>query len=147
MDGYNTNAILQTLRKFVTIRGCPSEYIFDQGTQLVAAAKDLADLTKDWNWGIAKDWCSNNKITWELISTEGQHQNGLAESMIKCAKRSIKHVIGENILTSSDLHLVFYEISNIINSRPIGILTGSNADSPTHITPNDLLFGRSSHIG
>ena len=55
VDGYSTDAILQTLRKFVNIRGCPSKFISDEGMQLVAAAKDMADLTKDWNWGIAKD--------------------------------------------------------------------------------------------
>ena len=60
-------------------------------------------------------------------------------------KRTIKHVIGENVLTFSELQLAFYEIGNIVNSRPVGVVPGSDADDPTPITPNDLMLGRSSN--
>ena len=49
------------------------------------------------------------------------------------------------MLTFSELQLAFYEIANIINSRPVGIVPGSDSDDPTPITPNDLILGRSSN--
>ena len=49
-ESYGTDAILQTIHRFVSIRGCPSEMISDQGTQLIAASKDIATLSKNWNW-------------------------------------------------------------------------------------------------
>ena len=141
-DSYSTDSILQTLRKFVTIRGYPAEIISDEGSQMKAAAKDL---TKDWNWSSISNWANSNKIKWKVVPAEGQHQNGLSESLIKSVKRSIKHVIGENILTFSELQLAFFEISNIVNSRPIGIIPSEDAEDVTPLTPNDLILGRSTN--
>ena len=141
-DSYSTDSILQTIRKFITLRGCPTEFISDQGSQMKSAAKDL---TKEWDWSIVSNWVNSNKIKWTIVPAEGQHQNGLSESLVKSVKRSIELVIGENILTFSELQLAFFEITNIINSRPLGIAPGSDSDDPTPITPNDLMLGRSSN--
>ena len=141
-ESYSTDSILQTICKFVSNRGCPSEFISDQGSQLKAASKDL---TKDWNWEVVSDWAAESKIKWTIVPAEGQHQNGLSESMIKCTKRSIHRVIGENVLTFSELQLAFYEIANVINTRPIGVVPNSDPECPVPITPNDLLLGRSTN--
>ena len=124
------------------MRGYPSEMTSDQGSQLRAASKDLR---KDWDWSTVSEWASSNKMKWTVVPAEGQHQNGLSESMIKSTKRSILHMIGESILTFSELQLAFYEITNVINSRPIGVIPNSDPDYPSPITPNDLLLGRSSN--
>ena len=71
--------------------------------------------------------------------------NGLSESLVRSVKRTMIHVIGENVLTFSELQLAFYEIANIINSRPIGVLSGSDPEMPKALTPNDLLLGRSTN--
>lgn len=141
-ESYSTDSILQTIRKFVTIRGYPNEMISDQGSQLRAAS---SDLTKEWNWSAVSDWATNNKMKWTVVPAEGQHQNGLSESMVKSTKRSILHMIGGNVLTFSELQLAFYEITNVINSRPIGVIPESDPSCPTPITPNDILLGRSSN--
>ena len=99
-DSYSTDSILQAIRKFVSIRGCPSEFISDQGSQLRAAYKDL---TKEWNWSEVSDWAANSKIKWTVVPAEGQYQNGLSKSMIKCTKRTIIRMIGECVLTFSEL--------------------------------------------
>ena len=39
--------------------------------------------------------------------------------------------------------MVFFEVPNIVNSRPIGIVSGSDPTCPDPITPNHLLLGRS----
>ena len=141
-ESYSTDSILQTIRKFATIRGYPTEMISDQGSQLRAASKDI---TKDWNWTVISEWAANSKMKWTIVPAEAQHQNGLSESMIKSTKRTILHMIGDNVLTFSELQLAFYEITNVINSRPIGVVPHSDPEYPTPITPNDLLLGRSSN--
>ena len=141
---YGTDSILQTLRRFVSIRGCPGEILSDQGSQLIAAAKDIAHLVKKWDWKPIHEWAATNKIKWTLAPAEGQHQNGVSESLVKVTKRSIKHQIMNNILTFSELQTVLFEIANIMNSRPLGIITGSDPLSPSAITPNDLILGRAS---
>ena len=144
-EGYSTDAILQTLRRFITIRGCPSKMISDQGPPLIAASKDVASLTKDWNWTTIAEWASDNNMEWKFVPAEGQHMNGLSESLIRSVKRSIHHVIGSNILTFSELQVAFFEIANIINSRPIGVTPGNDPDFPQALTPNDLILGRSTN--
>ena len=144
-DSYSTDSILQVLGKFTALRECPVEFVSDQGSQLKAASKDIVELTKDWNWDKISSWASDNKIHWKVVPAEAPHQNGLSESLIRSIKRSISHVIGGSVLTFSELQLAFYEISNIINSRPIGIASGSDPDDPSPITPNDLILGRSTN--
>jgi hypothetical protein len=142
-EDYGTDAILQTIRRFTSIRGCPSEIQSDQGSQLIAAAKDIASLVENWDWKPIEEWAANRQIKWTLAPAEGQHQNGLSEALIKSVKRTIKHkVTNGNILTFAQLQTVLFEVANIINSRPIGIVTGSDPEQPSAITPNDLILGR-----
>ncbi len=143
-ENYGTDSILQTLRRFTSIRGSPSEIQSDQGSQLIAAAEDITELVANWDWVPIHQWASNNKIKWTLAPAEGQHQNGLSESLIKLTKRSIKHKISGNVLTFAELQTVLFEIANIMNSRPIGIVSGSDPSCPAPITPNDLILGRAS---
>ena len=65
-ESYSTDSILQVLHKFIT-RGRPGEIISDQGTQLMAASKDIADLTNEWDWESVKGWTSYNKISWKFV--------------------------------------------------------------------------------
>ena len=137
-EDYSTDAILQTIRRFTSIRGCPSEIQSDQGSQLIAAAKDIASLVADWDWKPIQEWAASRQIKWTLAPAEGPHQNGLSEAMIRSVKRSIKHKITINIiLTFSQLQTVLFEVANIINSRPLGIVSGSDPEQPSTITPND----------
>ena len=142
-EDYGTDAILQTIRRFVTIRGCPSEIQSDQGSQLIAAAKDIAELVANWDWKPIQQWVVSRQIKWTLAPAEGPHQNGLSEALIRSVKRSLKHKITQNnILTFAQLQTIFYEVANIINSRPIGIISDSDPEQPSPITPNHLILGR-----
>ena len=49
-EDYRTDSILQTLCRFITIRGCPGEIQSDQGSHLIAAAEDIAQLVASWDW-------------------------------------------------------------------------------------------------
>ena len=47
---YSTDAFLQVLRRFATLRGWPRKIWSDNGFQLVAASKELRNAIKDLNW-------------------------------------------------------------------------------------------------
>ena len=59
-ENYGTDSFLQTLRKFIAIRGYPSEIYSDQGSQLVSAAKDIAYIVN--NWKSVQKFCCDKKI-------------------------------------------------------------------------------------
>ena len=62
-NGYSMDLVLLTNWKFTSLRGYPSEILSDQGSQLIAAAKAIADLTEEWDWDIVRKWAVNNRIT------------------------------------------------------------------------------------
>ena len=101
-------------------------------------------MVSSWDWEPVHQWAATNKIKWTLAPAEGQHQNGLSESLVKLTKRSIQHKISGNVLTFGQLQTTLFDIANIINSRPIGIVSGSDPSCPAPITPNHLLLGRAS---
>ena len=39
-EDYGTDSFLQTFRKFVSLRGCPTTIYYDQGSQILSAAVD-----------------------------------------------------------------------------------------------------------
>jgi hypothetical protein len=45
-DAYSTDSFLLAVRRFMAIHGAPSRFQSDQGTQLVAAAKQI----RAWDW-------------------------------------------------------------------------------------------------
>ena len=113
------------------MHGSPSTIHCNKGSQLVAASDDVSA------------WPVEEGITLIPAPAEGQHRNGASESLIKSVKKTLAHTIGNNVFTFSGLQLVFYEAATIVNSRPIGIVSGSDPTCPDPITPNHLLLGRS----
>lgn len=128
---YSTMECLQTLRRFFSIRGYPNTIISDQGTQLVGASKEL------------QNWCNNRGIKWKFVTPTAAHQNGCAESLIRSVKNALKHAIGEQTLTCLELQTVVFEAANLVNERPIGLLSNDPNDGP-YLCPNDILLGRAS---
>ena len=90
----------------------------------------------------SESWATTRKMEWRMTPSEGQHQKGTSDALIKSIKRTLCHVIGETVLTFAGLQTVFYEVADVINSRPIGVVTGSDPFQPSPITPNHLLMGR-----
>ena len=129
-EDYGAESVLQVLRRFIALRGSPSSIFSDKGSQLGAAADDL------------KTWAVARKINWDTAPSEGQHQNGVSEALVKTVKRSLIQTIGQSVLTFAELQTVFFEVADVINSRPVGIVTGSDPMQPAPITPNHLILGR-----
>ncbi|XP_045105485.1 uncharacterized protein LOC123500995 [Portunus trituberculatus] len=147
IEGYSTRDFLDGLRRFVSIRGCPREIYSDVGTQLTAASKGLIDLSRLSSDDIQDFACNKGgEVKWVFnASADAPWQNGASESLIKSLKRSLTVAIGDNVLTFSKLQTTLFEISNILNERPIGIKPGCDPELGKYLCPNDLLLGRTSN--
>ena len=55
----------------------------------------------------------------------------------------MKIVIGDQVMTFSELQTVMFEVSQIVNLRPIGRIP-TQIDDVAYICPNELLIGRAS---
>ena len=78
----------------------------------MSAAKEIEELVAEWKWEEVSSWCTDKRIKWTVVPAEGQHQNGLSESLVKSVKRSIKHKIGENVLSFAELQTAMFEIAD-----------------------------------
>ena len=76
-----------------------------------------------------------------FFSPDAPWQNGCSEALLKSVKKAIKNAIGSQILMFSELMIVFYEVANLVNERPIG-RQPEDPDDGSYLCPNHLLLGR-----
>ena len=138
---YSTEKFLMVFRRFVSINGYPSKLLSDNGTQLIAASKELTAITKTWDWKKIKEYGVMDGLQWIFTPADAPWQNGVTEALIRSVKRAVEFSIGENTLTFSELQTVLFEIANLLNERPIGRHPTSPEDG-AYLCPNDLLLGR-----
>ncbi|VDI48048.1 Hypothetical predicted protein [Mytilus galloprovincialis] len=133
-----------TLRRFVTVRGYPRKMISDSGSQLVAAGKELQQVVHKWDWEPIKSFGKCKGMDWVTTkSADAPWENGVSESLVKSVKKSLEVAIGTSVMTFSELQTVLFEVSNLLNERPIGT-KNSDPTEGSYLCPNDLLLGRSS---
>ena len=146
-QAYHTDALLQALRRFMSVRGAPKEFLSDQGTQLVSCSKAVSGILELLDWHIVDGWCTKRNIKWNFVPPQAHHMNGVAESLIRSTKHLLKQVIEGKRMTFVELQTVLYEVAQILNSRPLGVYSrpGSDPLDGGPITPNHLLLGRASN--
>ena len=143
VEGYDMSNFLLSFRRFVSIRGFPRFVYSDNGSQLVAANKELREMTRNWDISEFSKFGSKQGMSWIFNkSANAPFQNGCSESLIRLVKRGILMSIGDNILSFGKLLTTIHEISNLINSRPIGSKPGNDLSLGTYLCPNDLILGR-----
>ena len=127
---YSTDAFLQVLRWFSSLRGWPRKIHSDNGTQLVAASKELINTVKDLDWDMIKRYVIKYKTEWEFSPADAPWQNGATEALIKPIKRALKNAIEEEVMSFSELQAVMFEAAQLVNQRPIGAHRTSPEENP-----------------
>ena len=144
-ESYDTKGFLSVFRRFAMIRGYPQDIYSDQGTQLVAASKELKNVMPVLNLSEIAESSSKYGTNWNFNkSADAPWQNGCSEALIKSVKRSLQISIGDSRFTFGELQTILFEIANLLNERPIGIKPGVDIELGSYLCPNDLLLGRTS---
>jgi hypothetical protein len=68
-ETYSTESFLMAVRRFMALHGAPKRFQSDQGTQLVAASKQLAT----WDWTAVHEMAERVSAEWHIVPTGGQH--------------------------------------------------------------------------
>ena len=134
----STECFLLAFRRFIARRGRPSLVISDNGTNFKGAAKELKLMYKAADNAIKT--LQNDGIKWQFNCEKGAWWGGLFESIIKMVKNNLKKTVSKNILSFEQLNTVLAEIEQILNSRPLAIVSDSSND-PLPISPQMLLLG------
>ncbi len=119
-ETYSTESFLMAVRRFMALHGAPKKFQSDQGTQLVAASKQLAT----WDWTAVYEMAEGVNAEWHIIPRGGQHNKGQAERLIGLLKRCLEGTLNSRRLTLGELNPVVAEAAQMVNSRPIAKNTG-----------------------
>ena len=146
-QAYHTDAVLQSVRRFISLRGTPSQFLSDQGSQLIACSKEVSCMLELIDWSYIDGWCSKRCIEWKFVPPQGQHMNGVTESLVRSTKHLMKQTLEGKRLNFIETQTVLYEVAQVLNSRPLGIFSRPGADplDGGPVTPNHLLLGRATN--
>ena len=142
VPGYDSDSFLLALSRFTSIRGWPAHIFSDPGSQIVGAERELRDAWKSMNKADLIKVSSDKGLKWSFGPADSPWYQGTAESLIKSVKRSIRFSINNQRLSFSELSALFYEVANLMNERPIGLLPVSSDSMINLLTPNCFLIGR-----
>ena len=67
----NTDSMINALRRFISLRGCPEEIRSDCGTNLTKADKELKEAIEEWNQQGIDGFCAQRGIQW-IFNPPGQ---------------------------------------------------------------------------
>ena len=140
--GLDLDSFMNAFCRMVNRRGLPKEMLSDNGTNFVAADKELRELVSK----LLEDPKLATKMThkgvkWTFNPPYAPHFGGVFETMIKAAKRAITAILGNADVTDEELTTVFTGAEALINSRPL-TYQSANPQDDVPLTPNHLLHGQ-----
>ena len=137
----NTDSMLNLLRRFVSLRGCPRTIRSDCGTNFTKGDKELAESIEEWNRLNIENFCSQRGIDWIFNPPGASHMGGSWERMIRSVRQVLNTLLKEQIVGDEVLSTILAEVTNILNSRPL-TRNSSDPNDPDALTPNHLLHLR-----
>ncbi|XP_030767150.1 uncharacterized protein LOC115890927 [Sitophilus oryzae] len=142
----STDAFINSLKRFISRRGKPSDIYSDNGTNFRGAARELQQLysflsDKSVNEEIL-NFLGQDKISWHFIPSNSPHMGGIWEAAIKSAKYHIKRILSQAYLTFEDMYTLLVEVEACLNSRPLTQISNDPLDFSL-LTPSHFLIGDS----
>jgi hypothetical protein len=142
-DGMSADEFLLCFARFCSIRGKPSEIYTDNGTNFVAAQKELRDeLEKLYQSTDLQAKIACQHVRWQFSPPSAPHFGGAWERLVQSSKRLLRASLGNQLVNERTLRTVIYEVAAMQNARPLTQLSVDPSDEEP-LTPNHFLFGGS----
>lgn len=141
IEDLSSSSFINSLRRFIAIRGDVTTFRSDRGTNFVGATDVLKIDTVNVEQGTVKDFLYNNGCTWLFNPPHSSHMGGVWERMIGIARKILDSLLSEvegRYLTHEVLTTFMAEVSAIMNSRPLTPVS-SDPHCPQILTPSTLL--------
>ena len=129
------------LHRFMARRGKPAKLFSDNGTNFVAADKELAEEIRQINGKRVEDEMLVQAIEWQFNPPHAPHMGGVWERLIRSVKTILQTLVGDRLLSDEELLTFLSEAEKILNDRPLTRM-GPDPDDLTPLTPNHLLLLR-----
>ena len=136
----DTDSFINALRRFTNRRGCPETVYSDCGSNFQGATNELDEFKSNLSGTEITQAATKMNIKWDFNPPASPHMGGAWERLIRSVKEVMTGLMNNRILTDPQLHTLFTEVENIVNSRPLTHLSDS-VDDLQALTPNHILYG------
>ena len=137
----DVSGFMNALVRMTAKRGWPKKMLSDNGTNFVAAEKEIRALVAQLDQKQIERATANKGITWYWNPPVAPHFGGVFESMIKSAKRAIAAVLPNADVDDEELQTIFTGVESLLNSRPLTTISDDPNDELV-LTPNHFLIGQ-----
>ncbi|GFV25781.1 integrase catalytic domain-containing protein [Trichonephila clavipes] len=144
LSDLTSDAVITTLKRFMSRRGKCSKIFTDNATNFVGANYQLKVFYKTLNFpdqNLAA-YFTEEGIEWNFIPPRALHMGGLWEAGIKSVKYHLKRALGRFRLAYEEFETVIIQVEEILNSRPLTPIS-NDFDNFEVLTPAHFLIGRS----
>ena len=140
VESIDTDAFINSLRRFTNRRGCPKYMYSDCGTNFKGATSELVEAIELLDRTKIEQYATSRKIFWTFNPPGAPHMGGAWERLVRSSKEVLSVLMANHVLTDAQLYTLLTEVENILNRRPLTEISDDVNDlSP--LTPNHILLG------
>ncbi|XP_028323875.1 uncharacterized protein LOC114476497 isoform X2 [Gouania willdenowi] len=145
LEDLSTDAFINALRCFISIRGAIRQIQCDQGTNFVGARNEFNAALNELDTHRLSAYLTERQCDFVMNAPHSSHAGGVWERQIKTVRSVLNTTLtlSNGRLNDASLRTLFYEAMAIVNSRPLAIDNLNNPDSLEPLTPNHLLHLKS----
>ena len=137
----DTGSFMNAFTRMTARRGWPNEMVSDNGSNFVAANREIRELVAELDQEQIRRTTANKGVEWYWNPPAAPHFGGVFESMIKAAKRAISAILQDADVTDEELQTCFTGVESLLNSRPLTTISDDPNDEPV-LTPNHFIIGQ-----
>lgn len=136
----SADAFKNAFLRFIARRGPCELMMSDNGTNFVAANKDLKEAHESWQSRGLMHNINAEGTTWQFITPAAPHEGGLWEAAVKSMKHHLRRVMGVHKYTYEGIATLLAGIEACLNSRPLCAITDDPNDAEK-LTPAHFFIG------
>ena len=133
----SSNSFVNALMRFRARRPGVRSLYSDNGSNFVAADKEIRSAVEEWNRSVAAELAMEG-LEWSFIPPHAPHRGGVWERLVRSAKKHLSSVFQEDGFHIEVFSTVLVKAESIINSRPL-TRVGDGVDSDRPLTPMHFL--------
>ncbi|XP_055613924.1 uncharacterized protein LOC129760308 [Uranotaenia lowii] len=132
-----SESCLMAIRRFISRRGPPTEFLSDNGTNFKGACKELKKQIHDINLQCANE-VTTTLTGWRFNPPATPHMGGVWERLVRSVKDALVALDDGKRLTDEILITAIIEAEDMINARPLTSVS-TEVNEAEAISPNHFL--------